>query len=660
MSFTANLKTALAVLLALGGSYAMAKSTSGKVVDKLGDAELQKAAKPGDWGVISVGNKIREKDQIRTKNESRVAIVLPDGSSITVQENSLVEFTTIDAENGVQTALTDVKTGKVKFDAQKQHGNGSFKFKTATATAAIRGTDGYFGKTLKDVATYLSLQRGNAIMTNETGEECEAKGGQTVVVRGGKKGCQVFDAQSSGNEQFAAALDSLLDNDKLTDEQLKKAIQTADSTIQDMMNKALDRIKCEFEPIADTVSTNSVSIKGTCTEGVKLSIAGTSVENPQSAFEIKADWAPSSEGIKKFNATCTMGFEFPCEKPKKGAKKPPKMCKKDIVADCGTLTTYYKPVSADTLAADSTSADSTKIDSVAAKAFSIKTSSPVKVCEPGSVTIEGTFDQTDPEGQLYVKLGAYISRNLVPLSANGEFSHTITINDIVGNWIDKKATVEYKGKNGSHRAEIVLDIDKTCRQVNQIRPTITFTSTDSIRCLATFSLTGATDDLVHVSREIDGATAKETAYNQNANFTIKLTPGIHDYAIKAEDQAGNKTTLKKELGCYPPSTPRIDFTNGPTEELRPPPPPPQAAATGIHKTMRFKINGVTQMDPIHVRHIKVTQGNNTLLDISNGQISDLDQNVQVELSRSMTSKIKVFVEMKNGKKITAIKTYKVN
>ena len=120
MSFTVHLKTSLALMLALGGTFAMAKSTSGKVVGKLGEATLQKAAKPGEWTDISVGNKVREKDQIRTQNESQVSITLQDGSSITVQENSLVEFTTLEAENGVQTALTDVKTGKVKFDAQKQ------------------------------------------------------------------------------------------------------------------------------------------------------------------------------------------------------------------------------------------------------------------------------------------------------------------------------------------------------------------------------------------------------------------------------------------------------------------------------------------------------------------------------------------------------------
>ena len=665
MSFTVHLKTSLALMLALGGTFAMAKSTSGKVVGKLGEATLQKAAKPGEWTDISVGNKVREKDQIRTQNESQVSITLQDGSSITEQENSLVEFTTLEAENGVQTALTDVKTGKVKFDAQKQHGNSSFKFKTATATAAIRGTDGMFGKSLKDVSTYLSLVRGNAIMTNENGDECEINGGQTAFIKKGKP-CKVIDAKSSGNEKFIEAIDSLLDNEAISDEQLLEAVKSVDSTVQEDMKKVLSSINCEFDKLPDTVTVNRVTITGKCNGSSKVSIAGSVIDNNGKPFngealEFVAEWSSRAEGAKKFNASCFEEIETKCESSKKNKKgkkaQQPENCKKKLTVDCGTITTFYLAPPDSTK--DSTAVDTTKTDTVLAKPFAVTTTSPAKICEPGSITIEGTFDQTDPDGTLFVKLGKYTSRNLVPLSANGEFSHTITISDIAGNWNEKKATVEYKGKSGTRKASIDLEIDKTCRQVNQGRPTITFNSSDSIRCEARYSLTGATYDMVHLSREIDGTTAKETAYNQNTNFSVKLTAGVHDYAIKAEDQAGNKTVVTKKLGCYPQNTPRIEFAGKIWEVLTPPPPPPQTAATGIHKTMRFKIAGVTQQDPIHIKHIKVTQENTTLLDISNGQINDLDYDVQVELARGTISQIKVFVEMKNGRKLTSVKTYEV-
>ena len=118
MSFSGKIKASIVLLMAVSSLTFAAKGTSGKVIDKLGEAKLQKAAKIGTWDEISVGNRVREKDQIRTGIESHVAITLSDGSSIVVQENSLVEFTTLQAEDGIQTALTDVKTGKIKFDAQ--------------------------------------------------------------------------------------------------------------------------------------------------------------------------------------------------------------------------------------------------------------------------------------------------------------------------------------------------------------------------------------------------------------------------------------------------------------------------------------------------------------------------------------------------------------
>ena len=643
--------------MVVGSSAMAAKSTSGKVVDKLGEAKVQKAAKVGDWADISVGNRIKEKDQIRTGIESQVAIALSDGSSITVQENSLVEFTTLEAENGIQTALTDVKTGKVKFDAQKQHSGGSFKFKTATATAAIRGTDGFFGIT-PGQSSLISLGSGNALFVSIDGVECEVKGGQSAFLRKGKKNCNVLDARSSGNRNFMKVLENLLDDESKTDEQVLSESAAADSVLQEEIEKAKEMMKCTFDPIDDTVSTNTITIKGGCNDGIKLSLAGTTIENA-SSFEYTTGWASTSVGAKKFSATCTMSLDVPCPKVKKKGKVS-QVCKKEVSTECGMLTTFYRPADQDSSAKDSTAKDSIQIDSSLAKPFEVTTASPVTVCEPGSVTIEGTFDQTDPNGTLFVKMDSYKSRNLVPLSANGEFSHTITINDILRNWNATEVTVEYQGRSGNFSKKVKLNVDKTCKQVNQLRPSITFVSSDSVRCLASFSLIGANDDLVLLSREVDGGSAKENTYNKNSIYISSLNTGVHDYTIKVEDQAGNKSTLKKTLGCYPISIARIEFANGNVEPLRPPPQPPHLSDATLHKIMRFRITGVPQQDPIQIKHIKVVQENSTLLDITNNQIDRLDYDVPVNLSRGSTSVIKVYVEMKNGRKISAPKTYNVN
>lgn len=657
MSFSRVLKASMALLMAFSSFALAAKASSGKVIDKLGEAKLQKAAKIGDWSEISVGNRVKEKDQIRTGIESYVSITLADGSSIVVQENSLVEFTTLQAEDGIQTALTDIKTGKVKFDAQKQHSSGSFKFKTATATAAIRGTDGYFGWTIKTRGTYLSLTRGNGVLKHNDGSECEVNGGQTAFFRGNSNKCHVFDAKSSGNKDFINGLDSLLENETITEDQLKDFIQKLDTDLQEQMNKAIESISCKFEPLEDTITVNKASIKGACAPGVTLSLSGATFESKGEEFEIQTEWAPSAEGVKKFNATCTGSLEIPCKnQPAKKSKKPV-LCKKDVSIECGTLTTYYKnPATTEGTVAP----DTTKKDSIVVKPFAVTTPSPVTVCEPGSVTIEGTFDQTDPNATLFVKMGKYKSRNLVPLSANGEFVHMINISDVAGNWNETKITVEYSGASGNRTATVILDINKSCKQVNMKRPILTFVSSSPIRCDARFALTEATDDIVIVSKELDGNAYGETTYRQNTNLAVKLAPGFHVYTLKATDQAGNSATVSKKIGCFPSHTASIQVVGGRYEFLRPPPAPPQVQDNDIRKTMRFSISGVLQQNPEHIKHIKVTQGNKTLLDLSGEQIVDLDYDVPVTLSRGTKTILNIYVEMMNGKKYSAVKIYEVN
>lgn len=658
MTFSGKIKVSIALLMAVGSCAMAAKSTSGKVIEKLGDAKLQKAANVGTWTEISFGNRVKEKDQIRTGIESHVAIALSDGSSISIEENSLVEFTTLEAENGIQTALTDVKTGKVKFDAQKQHSGGSFKFKTATATAAIRGTHGYFGRSPIGSADFLSIGEGRGSFSNINGNECDVTGGHTAFVRKGSTKCHLFAAKSSGNRHFIKILENILDDDKKSDEQVMSEALAADTAFQADLEKASELLKCQFEPLEDTITTNSVTIKGACNAGVKLVLAGAAIEN-SSGFEFTTSWASTSGGAKKFNANCSIELDVPCEKQDKRSKDP-KICKKEVSTDCGVLTTFYKTTEQDSTVADSAATDSSiTVDSIAAKPFKITSPSQVSVCDPGSVTIEGTFDQTDPNATLYVTMKNYKSRNLVPLSANGEFSHTITISDVLRNWNETKVSVEYHGKNGTETQEVELSVNKTCKQVNQLRPMLTFVSSDSVKCLASFSLVGATDDLVYLTREVDGGNAKGATFTKNTIYTAALTPGLHTYTLQAEDQAGNKSTLKKELGCYPLRIPRIEIS-GPTEEpVRAPPPPPRASLT-LYKNMRFRITGVSQQDPIHIKHIKVVQDNTTILDISGTQITELDYSIPVSLERNTKSTIKVFVEMKNGRKIFGKKIYGVN
>lgn len=662
MSFSQNLKTSVILLVALG-SIAMAKSTSGKVTDRVGDVKVQ-SAKTGKWEEnVTTGMRIRERDQISTGAESYVTVRLPDGTSITVQEQSLVQLDTLDSENGVQMAFTDVKTGKVKFEAQKQRNGGYLKFKTGVATAAIRGTVAFIGITPGGKA-FVSASEGKIRTTHhKSGRECDVSGGQTLFFGKNSDNCNVVETQTSGDPSFVKELEKILDNDSLSIEDITKSLKEVDAALQQMLSNISKESACTFEALEDTVLVSKISLKGSCPSGTTLQIAGATLVGTGNAFDIPAEWAPSTDGEKKFPATCSIVAVVPCDKDnadkKKKGKKKPEVCSKPLTFSCGELHTYYKaPLTQDSAAVDTAQADSMAQDSAVAKEFSVKNTQ-MTVCDPGSATIEGTFDQTDPDATLFVKLGNYTSRNLVPLSANGEFSHSITINDLVGNWDVKKATVEYKGKSGNHKQVIEIEANKTCPQVNQGRPRISFMHNDSVSCIAKFSLTGANGDVVIVEREMDGDLIKETTFQKDGTIKFDTKSGIHSYTLKAKDLAGNKGSITKELGCYPQKVASVEFTGGPKERLRVPP-PPRGMSNTFTKNMHFRITNVDGLNPAQIKRIQVIQGEESLLNISHRQITDLDQTLQVNLTRGETTVITVIVDMKNGKRIVATKTYEAH
>ena len=665
MSFSQNLKTSVILLVALS-AVAMAKSTTGKVTDRVGDVKIQNA-KTGVWEEnISTGKRIKERDQISTGAESYVTVRLPDGSSITVQEQSLVQLDTLDSENGVQMAFTDVKTGKVMFEAQKQKNGGYLKFRTGVATAAIRGTVAFIGITPGGKA-FVSAREGSIHTThNVSGRKCSVNGGQTLFFGKDNDNCNLVETETSGDPSFVKELEKILDNDSLSIEDITKALKDVDAALKNLLNNITKESACTLDALEDTVLTNKVSLKGSCPSGTTLQIAGATLVGSGNAFDIPAEWAPSADGEKKFPANCSIEAMTPCEKDKadksakKGKQKKPEMCKKTLNFSCGELHTYYKaPIVQDTAAVDTAAADSTKQDSVVAKEFSIKTSSSVTVCDPGSVTIEGTFDQTDPEATLFVKLGNYTSRNLVPLSANGEFSHTITISDLLGNWNVQKATVEYKGKSGNHTENIEIKVNKSCKQVNQGRPQLSFLGHDSIRCVAKFSLAGATNDQVIVEKEIDGDFVKENAYSKDGTIKFELREGIHTYTLKAKDLAENTGSITRKLGCYPQANIKISFTGGNWERLRVPP-PPKGMSNTFFRNLHFRLSNVNGQDPQHIKRIQIVQGEKILETMTGSQVSELDYNIQVSLTRGETTVITVIVDMKNGSRAVGTKTYEVH
>ena len=626
MSFSSRFKfIAVALMLAVPFSYA-AKNTSGKVRSVIGDVTTQKKSE-GNWVPLRVGAKVKEKDIIRTLVESQAIVALPDGSTISVEENSLVEFSQLLSEDGVQTAMTDIKSGKVRFDVQKQASKeSSFKFKTGTATAAIRGTDGVIGMSSKGLP--IASLRNGRLEINLSGKVVGINGGETAVPSGDD--FLVLELSSSGDLDFLNEIDAMLSDTTMTLDKLKETILNKDKEYREKQTAARDSLKCTFEALPDTIYVPSVTVKGTCPAGVSVELSSERIESTGEMVQFTPNWAPSSVGEKKFPVVCYAG---------------------KVSFGCADLKTYYK-LPPDTTTQD-TVAQATRIP------FEVTTSTPINICESGAATIEGQFDPADSAATLFVKLGNYTSPNLVPLSAEGKWTHTITISDQKGNWNEKYATVEFNGVTGKATVKVELNVDKTCGAINLDRPVLLFQRADSIRCEASVSIANIKDDIVILSTERDNTPLKETYFDKNSYSTLKLKSGLHDYTWTARDQAGNKTELKRKLGCYPNIQASISLSKGQNERLRVPP-PPRGVSKKFERSLVFSIAGVPEQDPSHIKRIVVKKGNENLLFLEGSQqITELRHEVRVELEYGKKTEISIQVLLKNGKTLNVTKTYEV-
>lgn len=123
-----------------------AKKYPGIVRSRLGDIEIRKNG-IGGWNAVRVGAKVHEGDLFRTNKESEIVFSLRDGSSISVEEKSIIAVTELIYEDGKAASTIDIYAGKIRFDVKKlAYNESSFKFKTGTAVATTRGAEGIIGR----------------------------------------------------------------------------------------------------------------------------------------------------------------------------------------------------------------------------------------------------------------------------------------------------------------------------------------------------------------------------------------------------------------------------------------------------------------------------------------------------------------------------------
>ncbi|MBR4399201.1 MAG: FecR domain-containing protein [Fibrobacter sp.] len=629
MSFSRSFRLLATLLVLLVGVSFAAKAQSGKVhyavgevfLHRSGNIQVIKSSDP-EKNKLKKAKTVKKGDDIETLLESEVIIALPDGSSFNVQENTIVAITELSFEDGENNFITEVKRGSMKFDVQKQANKKKIKFKTGIATAAIRGTDGFVGKA--NGCEIASLATGNLDFEISTTQKTHAiTGGQTIIYC--KDAVIVADLESSGNGELFKALDSVLTDTTLSADAIRKAAEEADKKISEKQKELRAKIECHIDPLPDIVYSAKQTISATCTEGTHIRIFGDPVRSDGNAIQLSVEWAPSTIGQKKIPLTCFYDGDS------------------TNTMQCGLVTTYFAGTNDSTVAGEQA-------------LLTITSSTPIEVCDPAMVTIEGTFDTTDQNAVLTVSLGKYISKNLVPLSANGKFQHSIPVSDKNGNWNENTLYVNFKSKNGNKNAEVPIRVVKSCKTVNLLPPTLALYAN---QCKAALALGQTDGDKAIYTLYVDNVAQKEIYFESDRKFYENLVSGTHMYRFHVEDLAGNKVDLSQKLQCYPPlRNVKIVVVGGEETEDIPVPPPPRGFNPKIHRQLTFTVKNLPQNDPTYIKQIDITlPGQNIQLRGSDLQSNRIDQ--QIELSRGNTT-VKITVTLKSGEIITATKPYKVH
>lgn len=645
MSFSSHIfancakTTALLLMAALTFSYAD-KPLKGKVRYAVGEVNRQKA-KQDDWKPLKTFATVEEADKIKTEEASQATIAFPDGSILSVEENSLVEIKILSSDDGgSQHAMADIKEGKVGFNAQTQPLGNTMQFRTGTATAAIRGTSGAI-VALKDNQSLISLATGLMALSVDKSHEEMLNPQQTSVTIPERfkkeEKFAFFKAVSSGNISFVKGIVDIIEKNSSEassyDEwfyNISVAVTKADQEFQKKLADAKARLNCQFDNLPDTTTTKMVTIKGRCSSIIsKMQVNGENFENIPTSFENTLTWNDiTAPGLQKVTINC--------EDEQSG-----------ITFECGKLSTYYNP-----------SQNATEAAATSSEGVSITSKQPLEADESGYVNIEGTYDPNNIVS-IIVSIGSRSTKNLVSKSGSGEFFATIPVSDEIGNWNEDVAIVTYTTKNGAKKEEnLELSIDKSKKAVNITSSKIQFISADSVsKCAANIALGNVKGDQVIFTTMIDGTPVSEKRYTDNAKITAKLKPGKHSYKFVATDMAGNKQELNKELGCYALSSGKISINGSAYERLRVPPPPSGIDPT-IRKNLKFKVENIPGRNPDYLKRVTVKK-NGIILFQQQSQFEDISFDIPIDLNRGTKNVFQVEVVLKNRSVLTATKTYEV-
>jgi FecR protein len=287
----------LLVLAAWGSAQAQMQPASAELVRATGRVDLMPRGQAA-WTPGSVGARLVEGDQIRALAGASADLVLPDGSTILIAENSRFAVTKLDydATNRDRDASFHVVAGKVRAQVSQaavsvvRARQSNFNISTPSGVAAVRGTIVVmaYNPATQETLTYVFPSPGQAASAARV--TFVNKNGQSVTVTGGSFVRQVG-SQPPGSPTPIG--------------NLPPAVQTALTTAQNGSTQGSTELIVISVPLPtpqETQNTANTGTGGSTPPVVQVTNPGGSNPNPGGDYKGSGDPCTGSSGSA---ANCT-------------------------------------------------------------------------------------------------------------------------------------------------------------------------------------------------------------------------------------------------------------------------------------------------------------------------------------------------------------------
>ena len=600
----------IALLALLAFVFASAASAAPKERTAVADAVLGQVeiSKPpaNKWKKVKTGAKITHKDRIRTFAGARLDIRFPDGSTLAVEENSVLGMNELLEENGNTRSTVRVDKGTVLFSIRKlTTAQSSFEFETSTATAAIRGTEGgvavsdggqHGGKTVPPAAAFM-LKNG----------ALRIKHGDRVNMIGPN---QLFLLPQGAEGQSFSFADGTDASDLLT------RVLRGDSAAY----RALSRIQGSATLIVVSPTANSVLASA------KAEIEGLVLDTAVKAVRVNGAAATLEGGKWKASATLKAGDAKVSVQALGAGNK--------VLEEIGWPLSFKGGAAAADTSAGAVSGLPAQVE-----------------VKEGRATVSGSAPSMAGRGAV---LSVGTASGSAAVAADGSFTVSVPVSEANRNWQVESARLRIGDSGAEIVVSIPLVVDRADPAVNDRRPLVGVQQLKDGKLLV--SVSGNAGDRAEVAlREAGSAGVPLSTAVVDGNSTVRFTPlnATHDYVVEVADLSGKSVSAQlRNVEYWPWTKPGVVLTSSGGAGAGRVPPLPPGIDRELMTTVRVQLRGLPDNDYRAISKITVTAAGGSKQVLTESKIDGVNIDVEVPVRSSGKTTVTVKVEPKNGRPVT--------